>query len=634
MRGLHTLLLVASSLIAASAQAHVLLDPAQPAATGWALAWARHQDADPLAPVHGAAACALGDVDADGVDDILLRAKGEAGARLEALKGPDHKEVLWTTGIEAAATLRCAPDALADGVADPIVVLREAAGSSVPEIPEAPAGSASATATLRTVDGLSGSPLFEIRAEESASGAAAGFAAGGRSSSVDLESGGADLFLLVEREATGLDLLLPVQDLLLSGGRAEVRIEILDAAGDVQGTIEAAQPQAQILAHAAVAEAEEARILVLSASDAVPADQAAAQVATVAAHAKDGSLLWSVELDATTDLLLMLPYAGDVDGDGTVDLIVESMSSGVEASAGSALTVLSGADGSQLLSRAIEGEGLLAALPLGDVSTGEAAASAEALLVVTQDAPDAPIALECVLAGETCWTAELPAEAIPVNTDIDRFTGDLRGFLDVTGDGVADVAAAIVADAGARIDVLSGVDGALAWSAPIDAGASVHAVASGTGADLAIVSAARADGRELALWLVDGATGKLHWALESAIAPEIKEPHVDVEVVAGAHGDAATLLVTVSGASAAAGADADVAGALEHVYAIDAATGETTWAGATLDGAAAPPELLSIASAADGGSVADVPGASVALTLAVIAAVAFTSAHARRRSRP
>lgn len=634
MRGTHLLILVfASSMIAAPlVGAHRAPDRAEPAPVNWALAWMRYQEHDVGAAVAASAACALGDVNGDGVRDLLLRAKGEAGARLEALTGPAFTDVAWTSELDAAARLECAPDALEDGIADPLVVLREAGGSLLPDAPIDAAANAATHATFQTIDGATGSVLFEIEADETVRGTQAGFAGAASATLASLEPGASDLFLFVESQRTELGALLPIEELLLSGGRADVAIQLLDAAGEAQGTIEAADAQAQILAHAAVADAESTRVMVLSVRDAVPLDQVSAQVATVAAHAPDGTLLWSIDLEATTDNVGLVPLAGDINGDGVEDLIAQTVTTGVEASASSSLQVLSGADGATLLARASEA-GMLAALPLGDVTATASAqmegmgGHAQALLVITQEAPDANVVLECVLEGDTCWTAELPADALPVNVDLDDFTGDLRGFLDVTGDGIVDVAATFQGEAGARtLQVMSGVDGAIAWTKEIDAEASVHMVVSEAGSNFALVSA---EGRTLALSLVDGATGEVRWTVESTIASEIGEPHVDVEVVTDAAGEATTLLLTLSDASVDASVDAEAAAAVpEHVYSVDAATGATTWSGTTLDGAAEPPELLSVASAT-AGTVADVPAPGVLVLVAAVATAALVLGRRR-----
>lgn len=607
------LLLVLAILVAAPLAAAVPAD----GAARWPLAWGRQADAELAAQAQGAIACALGDVDGDGVQDLLVRAKSDGGAKLQALAGPDHARVVWELALDASARLSCAPDVAGDGVADALVELQDAARSNVPG--EAPVSSTEAKALLRALDGATGKAMFALEGDEVASGGSAGAAAGETNADVALEAGASDLLLYVTSETTIASASLPIGDLSLSSKETRVRIEILDATGEVQGVIEAPDASSEILSHAAIKDAAgKARVMVLSVAEASPIDQAPAQVPTISLHDLDGSVVWSTDLEATTQQVLLVPDAGDVNGDGVKDLLAQTIPAdlGVPGAEGSAFTVLSGADGSVLLSKAAQ-TGLLAALPLGDL-TPATEGDADAILALAQETAGAPIRLECVRESVSCWTAELPADAVPVNGAADAFTGDLQGFTDLTGDGIPDVAT-LSGGAKGALQVLSGVDGAAAWSAALEGVLDVATLPGLEGADLAVLGL---DGRTLTLQRLDGVDGSVVWSASAQVSAAIEDATAQLDVASSAKGEAERLLVVVSDASGSA----DVT---ENVYAIDAASGANGFAGATLEGAEAPEGFQVLSSESTSKGVAQVPGLGAPVVLLAVAALALVASRRR-----
>lgn len=574
---------------------------AAPAAHHWALAWGRAQTEDAPAAPHSELACALGDLDADGVQDVLLRARDDADAKLSALSAATGNP-LWEQEIEPDAALACAPDVAGDGAADPLVLLDERAPGAIPD--GAPVTAEDANARLRALDGATGDALLTLEAAKRTTGGEAGPVAGASRVDASLSPGGKGIYVFakVEKRSTTSALL---DELALSSDATSVELQVLDAKGSVLGTIKSA-PGADVLAHAVVSDGN-ATVLVLSATEASPIDQAPARVPSVSAFEVDGTLRWSVELPSRTDALMLLPDAGDLDADGVTDLVVQTAPAPIGLPDASSLAVLSGATGEILLERASD-EGLLAALPLGDV-TPDGVADGDALLVITQAAEDAPILLECVRSGATCWTAELPAGAIPVNADTDEFTGDIGGFEDLTGDGVPDVCALVEEGDLATLRALDGTDGALAWTAKIEEAASVVAIPRTEGADLVVLSALDGATRGLGLSLLDGATGGTLWSAIARVPAGTQDVHA--HVAAAASGE--SLLLTVG---------------TEHAWLLLTATGATTWTGSGTIGAEAP-EALEIASVASGTSgIAQIPAVGLGLAVAVLA----VGALARRRA--
>lgn len=579
---------------------------APPGASGagqhWALAWAHFEKAEATAAATGDIVCELGDLDADGVDDILLRAHDDTTAKLVAVSG-DGGETLWESTIDAAATLECAPDVAGDGVADPLLLLDEATGDALPD--GAPVSTEDAIAHLRALDGATGEDLLSLEAAERATGGDATAVSGSTTASAALQPGGEGIYLFVKTEETSAATEL-LDRFSLSSGDTSLEIEVIDAEGNVLSTIKTA-PEADVLGHAVVADADTATVLLLTATDASPIDQVPARVPSVSAFDTDGTLRWSVELASRTDELMLVPDAGDLDADGVSDLIVETAPGDLGLPGASSLSVLSGADGSVLFERTSE-SGLLAALPFGDL-TPDDLTDGDALLVVTQATADAGITIECVRDGETCWTAELPVDAIPVNADTDAFTGDIGGFEDLTGDGVPDIATLVEGDGAATLAALDGVDGTAAWSTTIDASSQVLSVAREDGADLAVLGALDESARTIDVSLIDGATGELDWTATATVDETLEDATATLTATA----DGESLLLTIGG---------------ENAYALDTATGATQWTGAATIGAEAPEPLALSTASSDTSGIAQVPAPGVGLLVGVGVLVALV---ARRR---
>lgn len=596
------LVLAIASLFLASTAAVATPQGVTSAASHWALGWGRYDEAPTLDDAHGAIACLLGDVDADGTDDVLLRLEDEADAKLVAVSGADAA-TLWESALDEGALLECAPDAAGDGVADPLVTLEEASGAAIPS-DGAPVSSEGVTQHLQAIDGGTGDTLLSLDAAESATSGDATSVSGSSRTDVTLQPGAQSLYLLVSREETSA-VTEVLEGLPLSSEDSSLEIKILDAAGNVQGTIETAA-QEDVLGHAIVTNGEVASVLVLTAADASVVDQAPAQIPTLTSYDAEGVAQWSAELAPTTQDLMLVPHAGDIDADGIEDIIVETRPSGIDLPSASTLSVLSGANGEILIERAAD-TGLLAALPLGD-PTPLIPDDADALLIVTQAAGDAPVMLECVHADVTCWTAELPADAEPVNALTNDFTGDIEGFHDLTGDGVPDVATLVDGTDAGTLSVLNGVDGSVAWSTAIEAGSRVGPVPSADVVDLAVLGPFEEKARELAVSMIDGMDGSVAWTATAQVSNALGDAHAHLESAY----DGRTLLLTIGE---------------EHAYAIDAATGETLWSGAATAGAEAP-GALELANAGGVNGIAALPTPGVVLAVAALGILALV----RRRS--
>ena len=591
-----TLLVLASLLVAATGAAAAPQGATQ-AQRHWALAWGHHAAEPSLDMAHGAVACMLGDVNGDGAQDMLVRMKDQGKAKLVALSGADAK-TLWENEVAENALLQCAPDVAGDGVADPLLVVQEAASSATPG--GAPVSSQQVLARLQGLSGATGEAVVAVEATQRATAGGAASVSGGTRSDVSLSTAGAGLYLVVVRERTSAVTSL-LEEVAFSSRDTDVTMEVLDAAGERLGVIET-PPQADVLAHAIVAAKGEASVLLLTAADASPLDQAPARVPTIASYAVDGTLRWSVELAATTQDLMLVPRAGDIDADGVQDLIVETLPAGFGLPGGAMLAVLSGASGKLILERASD-NGFLAALPFGDV-TPELPGDGDALLVLTQTAQDAPLTLECVKAKATCWTSKLPANAMPVNGALDPFTGDIQGFHDLTGDGVPDVATLVEQKEGAVLSVLDGIDGAEAWSTQLPAGAQVVPVPTPEGVDLAVLEPMREETRTLVLSLLDGADGQVRWAARANVAAELSDTHAHV----ASSYDGEAVLLTIGE---------------EHVHVLDSLTGRALWSGATTIGGAAPGALEVTGAAREPRGLAAMPAPGALLVVAAVGALAL-----------
>lgn len=540
--------------------------------------------------------CPLGDLNGDGFDDLLARFVGHGNPRFEALAGPDFATVLWTAEPRDSRLMKCGADVTGDAAPDPVLVT----------LPEEPAGqpveSSSSQVTLSPVDAATGETLADVSVEASTTEASVLGAAAGTSSSGDLLPSAPDTLIVVEStrteaEAAGVGV---TQD--------SVQVQVVNAAGQVQGTVEL-PPGADSVAVAALPETTGA-VAVLTERETVPVDGTAMGVPTITVADGEGEVVWQRDEPATAGVPLLLPQAGDVDGDGHEDLIYASLPPAT-GEASSSYEVLSGADGHPITASPPV-DGSQAALPFGDADDQGGAE----ILVVHQETPDSPIDLSVVdAAGEAQWTVTVPDGSVPANAETDD-NGNTAGFSDLTGDGAPDAAVAIPVEGGVEVVVIDGGSGEAAWEETFEGADSVEEVPSSDGgSDLVVVDE---DGGTVSL--VDGSSGSVVWWAQ--IEPS-SNPVIEVQRAGDVDGDGiGDLLVTVGSSSPGAPEP-------DH-HAVSGADGSHLWS-ANGDGSDPPPAPLHVESAgsrdADANRLLPVPWWLLPAALAAVALVR------RRRQR-
>ena len=615
----------------------VQVDAVPPLLVDWLFAWGHaSRAAGGNAHARADVVCALGDVDADGSADILVRTRGSrgngagngqgegnGGVRMRALAGPEFQRVLWTVPLDEATLLRCAPDVNGDAVADPVT---EAVVVPEPTLP-LPVGeiiASEAAPITAEVNGTTGQPIVAIETTESTTSIEVaplgpGIVTTGATSDATLEPAALDMILHVVVETTSVEAVVPVLGGDVGSETTSVSIEVLDASGTSQGTIAPADPAAQIVEFAPAPGEGATNVVVLTTVDAASSSGAGPQRPTTSLYAPDGGIVWSHEHETTTGEPILVPNAGDVDGDGTQDIIVVVTSPELGVGGPSTIEVLSGDDGTQVYSDAAT-EGDIAALPLGNVTPS----AGDEILVVEQSAPDAPIVVTCVdRAGAACWSAELPAGAAPVNARTDPFSGEITGFEDLTGDGVPDVAVAIADGTGSSIQVVDGASGEIAWTAPVPAGSSVVVLATPEGSDLVVHAPV---GAGFSLARLDGRDGTTTW---SATSDEGEVADVATSDLDGDGTD--DLLVTIS-----TGPEEDEEGG--SIMVVNGVRGATAWK-TPIDESSEAPDDLQVASSAPAASAATLGARIAGVALPVLAGILAIvgifeiAATARRRSR-
>jgi hypothetical protein len=519
----------------------------------------------------GAAACALGDANADGVGDLVLQVKDAAtgGARLSALAGPAFTTQIWTSLSSAPRLLECAPDLGLDHVADPVVrTLGQATGAAGGA---AASASASAQQVLQTLDGATGLPLVGRTHLDSRTGVAdaGGAASAAQTAAAALLPAAAGAEAFVQTTVKQAGLLLPVDALpvgaLTSTVEATARLDVLDSAGAVVASVAVGQAGELPLALAPLPlSGRLPDVAALTLQAASPVQQVAGGIPKLALYGADGALAWSVSLAASTGVPVLVPRAGDLNLDGVQDLIVETVQQGVGTAPGAAFQVLSGLDGATLLSSGSPVDGVLAAVPFGQLPVGPA------LLKVQRLAGEATTSLSAVGAtGRALWTTQIDALAQPANQVLDAYTGDVLGFTDLTGDAVPDVGVAVAQGASLALKAIDGATGKVAWSATLPDAASVLPIALGTAHGLVAQATAGASAALLAvggtaapvLTLVDAATGQVAWTARAAA--RAGEPlNVSVQAAGDLDGDGVQdLLATATGAAGQAAAVVALSGA-------------------------------------------------------------------------
>jgi hypothetical protein len=601
------------------------------------------------ANVHGAkqsAACALGDVNGDGVHDLLVRVRAAPSSppQLLALAGPDLQTPIWQVATKAERVLQCAPDLDRDGLSDPVTVVAnaQAAGSA--------AAGQSVDRAMQVIDGATGDILIKRQHKAMGQGAKAGTVSASSNTTADLmpAAAGAEAFIKTEVQRsilTGLPAALPVDQVTTTARRA-AQLDLLSATGTVEGVIRIDQPGVDPLAMAPIPVGQGLPdVGVLTAKTASPVQEATQRVPMLSRYNPDGTLAWARELEATQALPMLVPRAGDLDLDGVQDMVVENVPVGVAAGATSQFQVLSGIDGRTLFQSGAPVMGLAAALPLGMLPSGQ-----PALLSATQATQSSKLTLAALDgAGAVVWTLDVDAGSIPINVRPDAYTGDPLGFTDLTGDGVPDVGVASRKGSDLAITAINGATGAISWTqtladvdrvvaAPRTNLGQIHSTAATVPSDLfAIQNMSKGVG----LGLVMGATGKIIWTVRGAI-PAVADADLELDAAGDLNKDGvqdviATVSARVGGrlAQDAEESSPNQTGSGAAAYALSGADGSTLWSNST-DGSGTAPTLDAqrgegFEERAEELEATQEKGRAPGLALVIVIAVLGTLALRRRR---
>jgi hypothetical protein len=314
-------------------------------------------------------------------------------------------------------------------------------------------------------------------------------------------------------------------------------------------------------------------IVMLTETSVVPIDQAPVGVPAVAVYDSDGSQQWTSQQDATPGTPVVLPDAGDVDGDGVADLIYATVPADVGTVPGGGYLVLSGADGSTILDSGSAQTGLVTALPLGDV-TGD---DADEILVIRQSASGGDITLTAEGGdGKVLWTAEVSADAEPTNTATDDASGNTVGFSDVTGDGVPDVVVSSPAGDGIAVEAIDGATGNTVWQDTFEGADSVTAER-GEGSEGAHDLIVTDTDSGLSVIGVDGATGETEWETSGDSGDGATSQQASVTPAGDVDGDGVEdVLVTLGAAGPDGELDPDQPGSS---YILSGDDGTPVWSG-------------------------------------------------------
>ena len=552
---------------------HGRLVAVDPVHAAWSIDHGLSLAADKGVTTPGSAAksvCTLGDADRDGFDDILIRhppGQSGDGTKFEALAGPDFTRSLWRAEPKDHRLMKCGADVTDDGVPDPITV-----GDPVPvaaePVPSTPFTTGEAATTTSTpLDGAQGGELAQIEVDSSTQEATVAPVEAGSATGGTVVPAGEGALLVIGASESGASVSGAQE---LSAGQSQATVQVVDESGTVLGTIET-PPAADALAAAPAPAASEGGlpgIVVLTETQIVPVDQVPVGVPVVTLFEGDGTQQWSAEQAATAGVPVVLPDAGDVDGDGVPDLIYATIPGEVETVPGGGYQVLSGADGSTLIGFVTTQGGLVTALPLGDVAGDDA----DEVLVITQPASGGALSLSAQEGnGEVAWSVEVGAGAEPANAQTDE-AGNTVGFTDVTGDGVADVVVTLPDGDGLAVEVIDGATGETVWEGTFEGADSVTTTPSedGSGDDLIVVDVD--DG--LAVEGVDGASGETEWQTGGQGAGS---EAVTVTPVGDVDGDGTEdVLVTIGTASEDGFPDPDQPGSS---YIVSGDDGAPLWSG-------------------------------------------------------
>lgn len=574
-------LLLASTLVVPATGAALLLPIEQPEALA---PWGLHADTLPSPGAQATAdlsmdiarkaltLSAAGDIDADGVDDLILQTMDlrNGFTLVEAVSGnvlgsaAGFHDTMWTVVPDQGSITGIVGDLTGDGIPDMVVtqVLNQGT-AQMNGVSEAALTTADqyGRVLFQAVDGASATATLDVGIDTALHTQAAGVAQLGlqrvtqTTGMVQATGTGALLQIEQQIESTQASLLQQLPLDALSSVEAEAVLKVLDAQGKVRGTITLDDPGVNPLLAAAQDLDMDGlpETVLMEVQKLNPTEQASTIIPVISSYAgATVALDWEVTMDPLAGLPLLVPNVGDLNGDGVLELAYHAISAtpGSDPS-GTVLTILDGATG-QALATAEVADGLLIAAPLGGSISGKVAADV-LLLEGTVDA-----ITSVAVAGsnlQTIWSIDIPANAIPLNLVTDPFTGAVQGLQDLTGDGVPDLAIAkgIVAGGPLSGDVLvqatgqdvvlevySGIDGTLVWSKDLGSAIALEAVqgltTDGSAAFAAIV-AQGTDTLENGLHKVDSVSLLILQAVDGAGVLEL--PLLEADVIAGLGEDVA-----------------------------------------------------------------------------------------------
>lgn len=578
-------LLLASALLVPSASATLLLPVEQPDALGpWGLQQRQAPGADASAGFamdvarQALIVTAAGDLDADGVDDLILQSVDlqNGFTTLQAVSGAAPQQVLWSLAPNLGSIPQVVGDLDGDQVTDLVLGQTiDQASSQVQEVGSAAAGTAEAQGAFlfQTLSGASAAGSFGVQLATSThvTGADLGVVemlqAGGQhveQTTGFVQASGTGALHQVEQtvQTTQASLLQALPLHRLTQVEADAVLSVLSATGAVRGQIPLQDPGVNPLMIAGpdldldgLADTAIMQIQKVS-----PVQEASTIVPTISTYTgATVDLAWEATMDPLAGLPLLVPDVGDLNGDGTLELAYHAIEAvpGSDPS-GTALTILDGATG-EVMGTAQAATGLLIAAPLGGDITGDA----QAELLLLEGTVEA--ITHVAVAGadlEPIWGIDIPADVAPLNLVKDPFTGAVEGLSDLTGDGVPDLAVATASTVGPlqsngtasaggqgfELTLYNGLDGSVVWSTAKDAVLAAQAVPGMVQNGSAGVAMVVAEGGQVLENGLQEATGASLLLLQAVDGAEIlRLPLVDAEVLASL-GDSLALQATVQAA--------------------------------------------------------------------------------------
>lgn len=519
---------------------------------------------------------AAGDINADGVDDLILQSvdlnngftlvQAVSGASLDA--GADaataFQKTIWQLAPNQGSVLGLVGDLDGDGVADMVISQAISQGAAeMQSTAEASYGTVEAQGAIlfQALDGATASGSFGVELATSFQSQAAGLAELGLQKASQttghVQPTGTGALHQIETQVESAQASL-LQDLpldALTSVEADAVITVLDATGNVRGQIALEEPGVNPLQIAAPDLDMDGLTdtVLLEVQKAGPAQEASALVPTVTSYTGAAvDMAWETQLDPFSGLPLLVPDVGDLNGDGHVELAFHAISQvpGNDPS-GTVLTILDGASG-EVMAQTESAEGLLMAAPLGGSVNGDATADVLLLEGTASAITSVSVATESL---EMLWTVPIPDNAVPLNLIRDPFTDAAQGLTDLTGDGVPDLAvangvtagplasdlSATLADEELVIEVFGGVDGETVWSKTLPSVLAIREIAGGaaggSASAIAVIEGASTDTLDSGLHTVSGTSLLLLRATDGAEIFRLPLLEADVIEQLSASGD-------------------------------------------------------------------------------------------------